>query len=266
LHGHTSEGYGLSWNSNVTGQILSGSDDSLICLWDIREACLDVQTLQIFKGHKSGVEDVAWCHFSPTKFASVGDDSQLMVWDSRDNRSGRPVDFVENAHNGDVHCLAFNPFDEFSIATGGSDGIVSLWDTRLLKKKVKSLFGHYEGVYQVSWAPTEKNVLASSGIDRRVYVWDTATSLSDHAVDATVETSPELLFLHGGHTSKVSDFSWSPDNRLLVASVAEDNILQVWKMVSCLHFSFFLLLWLYFEGKRSSPCVGLTLYLRKCYS
>jgi histone-binding protein RBBP4 len=190
---------------------------------------MDVQALQVFKGHKSGVEDVAWCHFSSTKFASVGDDSQLLVWDARDNCSGKPVDFVHNAHNGDIHCLAFNPFDEFSIATGGSDGLVCLWDTRSLKKKVKSLRGHSEGVYQVSWAPAERNILASSGIDRRVYVWNTTdTSLS---VDSFAESSPELLFLHGGHTSKVSDFSWSQDNRLLVASVAEDNILQVWKMV-----------------------------------
>ena len=37
---------------------------------------------------------------------------------------------------------------------------------------------------------------------------------------------PELLFIHGGHTSKVSDFAWSPSDAWVVASVAEDNILQ----------------------------------------
>ena len=38
---------------------------------------------------------------------------------------------------------------------------------------------------------------------------------------------PELLFVHGGHTSKVSDFAWNPSDDWVVASVAEDNILQV---------------------------------------
>jgi WD40 repeat protein len=38
---------------------------------------------------------------------------------------------------------------------------------------------------------------------------------------------PELLFIHGGHTSKISDFSWNPNDDWVVASVAEDNILQV---------------------------------------
>jgi histone-binding protein RBBP4 len=41
---------------------------------------------------------------------------------------------------------------------------------------------------------------------------------------------PELLFLHGGHTSKVSDFSWSAKSEWTCASVSEDNILQIWNM------------------------------------
>jgi len=41
---------------------------------------------------------------------------------------------------------------------------------------------------------------------------------------------PKLLFIHGGHTSKVSDFSWNPCEDWVIASVAEDNILQIWKM------------------------------------
>lgn len=41
---------------------------------------------------------------------------------------------------------------------------------------------------------------------------------------------PELLFIHGGHTSKISDFSWNSCNDWVVASVAEDNILQIWQM------------------------------------
>ena len=38
---------------------------------------------------------------------------------------------------------------------------------------------------------------------------------------------PELLFIHGGHTAKISDFAWNGNDEWVVASVAEDNILQV---------------------------------------
>jgi len=41
---------------------------------------------------------------------------------------------------------------------------------------------------------------------------------------------PELLFVHGGHTAKVSDFSWCASEDFYIASVAEDNVLQVWHM------------------------------------
>ena len=35
LRGHQKEGYGLSWNPNLNGHLLSASDDHTICLWDI---------------------------------------------------------------------------------------------------------------------------------------------------------------------------------------------------------------------------------------
>jgi histone-binding protein RBBP4 len=41
---------------------------------------------------------------------------------------------------------------------------------------------------------------------------------------------PELLFIHGGHCSKVSDFSWNMNDEWTVVSVADDNVLQVWTM------------------------------------
>ena len=40
---------------------------------------------------------------------------------------------------------------------------------------------------------------------------------------------PELLFIHGGHTSKVSDLAWNKNDDWVIASVAEDNILQIWQ-------------------------------------
>lgn len=39
-------------------------------------------------------------------------------------------------------------------------------------------------------------------------------------------------FIHGGHTAKISDFSWNPNEPWIICSVSEDNIMQVWQMVS----------------------------------
>lgn len=40
-----------------------------------------------------------------------------------------------------------------------------------------------------------------------------------------------LQFIHGGHTDKVADFSWSEVDDWVIASVGEDEVLQVWQMV-----------------------------------
>ena len=40
-------------------------------------------------------------------------------------------------------------------------------------------------------------------------------------------------FIHGGHTAKISDFSWNPNEPWVICSVSEDNIMQVWQMVCC---------------------------------
>jgi histone-binding protein RBBP4 len=41
--------------------------------------------------------------------------------------------------------------------------------------------------------------------------------------------------VHGGHTNKVSDFTWNSNDPWVIASTAEDNILQVWQMTSSIY-------------------------------
>lgn len=46
---------------------------------------------------------------------------------------------------------------------------------------------------------------------------------------------PELLFSHGGHKAKISDFAWNKNEPWVLASVAEDNSLQVWQMAESIY-------------------------------
>lgn len=85
-------------------------------------------------------------------------------------------------------------------------------------------------VFQVQWAPFTESILASCGADRRVHVWDLSKIGEEQSPEDAEDGPPELLFIHGGHTSKVSDLSWNLDEPWVIASVAEDNILQIWQM------------------------------------
>ena len=227
--GHTAEGYGLCWSPHEEGMLLSGSDDHTICLWDIREAGLEVNATQIRKGHTDVVEDVAWHMHYANLFGSVGDDSAVMIWDPRDSAKAKHV--VANAHDSEVNCLSFNPFSEYLLATGGADKMVNLWDLRNLNQKLHSFEGHNEGVYQVSWAPFNETILASSSSDRRVHIYDLSRIGDEQTPEDAEDGPPELLFVHGGHSAKISDFSWNGNDEWVVASVSEDNILQIWQTV-----------------------------------
>lgn len=53
LTGHTSDGFGLSWSTINQGLLLSSSDDSEICLWNVNQNPVDkaIGAMQSFKVH-----------------------------------------------------------------------------------------------------------------------------------------------------------------------------------------------------------------------
>uniref|UniRef100_A0A3B4T8L2 RB binding protein 4, chromatin remodeling factor n=1 Tax=Seriola dumerili TaxID=41447 RepID=A0A3B4T8L2_SERDU len=201
LRGHQKEGYGLSWNANLSGCLLSASDDHTICLWDISAVPKEgkiVDAKTIFTGHTAVVEDVSWHLLHESLFGSVADDQKLMIWDTRSNNTSKPSHAVD-AHTAEVNCLSFNPYSEFILATGSADKFYT-------------------------------SVLLLSGTDRRLNVWDLSKIGEEQSPEDAEDGPPELLFIHGGHTAKISDFSWNPNEPWVICSVSEDNIMQVWQM------------------------------------
>ena len=89
---------------------------------------------------------------------------------------------------------------------------------------------HMNLFFQVQWSPHNETILASSGTDRRLHVWDLSKIGEEQSQEDAEDGPPELLFIHGGHTAKISDFSWNPNDPWVICSVSEDNIMQVWQM------------------------------------
>mmetsp|Transcript_16441 Transcript_16441/g.35544 ORF Transcript_16441/g.35544 Transcript_16441/m.35544 type:complete len:418 (+) Transcript_16441:210-1463(+) len=234
LKGHRTEGYGLAWSPYMSGHLLSGSDDAQICLWDIQgstRASGQLMAKTIYQEHQGVVEDVAWhCHHADI-FGSVGDDKQLILWDVR-RPPAQAVMVAAEAHVAEVNCIAFNPLNPNILATGSADKTVALHDWRNLSQRLHVFESHADEVFQIGWNPKNETILASCGADRRVMVWDLSRIGDEQSPEDGEDGPPELLFIHGGHTSKISDFAWNGRDDWVVASVAEDNILQVWQMAS----------------------------------
>lgn len=245
--GHTKEGYAMSWNQHHQGQLLTGSEDRTVMLWDVSqiigtrsEPGTQIHPKYKFLIHKDVVEDVDWR--DANVFGSVGDDKIIALWDTRmaEKNNNKPIHLIQDAHTQDIHTIAFNPHNNHVFATGSADKTIALWDIRKIQNNDQKsinqhqrmhtlVSGHTESIYKIEWSPHNETILASCSSDRRVAIWDLERIGKEQDVEDAEDGPPELLFIHGGHTSKVSDFSWSTQHEWIVASVAEDNVLQVWQ-------------------------------------
>lgn len=102
---------------------------------------------------------------------------------------------------------------------------------RNLQKPIAKLEGHTDQIFKVEWAPFNESILGSCSADRRVALWDLSRIGQEQSAEDAQDGPPELLFLHGGHTAKVSDFSWNTKAEWCISSVSEDNVVQIWTPV-----------------------------------
>ena len=88
------------------------------------------------------------------------------------------------------------------------------------------VFGHY-GFSDTSLISETRRVRVGAGAIGE-------NSSANWAVGHPSSISAPRRLSAGGHTNKVSEFSWnpSPDGEWVLSSVSEDNILQIWQMAS----------------------------------
>lgn len=63
-------------------------------------------------------------------------------------------------------------FDQYLVCSGSADSTVAVWDIRNVKTKLFSLKSHTKDVNNVRFSKMQSNLLASSGQDRRIMIWD----------------------------------------------------------------------------------------------
>ncbi|KAL2172550.1 hypothetical protein VTG60DRAFT_5304 [Thermothelomyces hinnuleus] len=233
LVGHKEEGFGLSWNPHEAGCLASGSEDKTVLLWDLKTIQGSGKTLKPsrrYTHHSHIVNDVQYHPMVKHWIGTVSDDLTLQIIDVRRPDTTKAAVVARDGHSDAINALSFNPRTEFLIATASADKTIGIWDMRNLKQKIHTLEGHVDAVTSVAWHPTEISILGSGGYDRRVLFWDLSRAGEEQTPEDEEDGPPELLFMHGGHTNHLADFSWNLNDRWLVCSAAEDNLLQVWKV------------------------------------
>ncbi|TKX26828.1 histone acetyltransferase type B subunit 2 [Elsinoe australis] len=234
LEGHESEGFALDWNRHTEGQLATGSEDRTVRVWDVaKNFSTDNRTISasnVYTHHSAVVNEV---QFHPVHgknlFGSVSDDKTFCLIDMRTSSTSHPAIRIE-AHGDAINSLAFHPKQDVLFATGSADKTIGIFDLRFPDHgKIHALEGHKDMVSKVEWHPTDSAILASSADDRRIIFWDLSRAGMEQTPEDAEDGPPEMLFMHGGHTARVSDFSWNHNDPWVMCSVAEDNLIQCWR-------------------------------------
>ncbi|KAI0286837.1 histone acetyltransferase type B subunit 2 [Russula aff. rugulosa BPL654] len=230
LVGQNEEGFGLAWNPNKKGHILGASEDKTVCHWDLNaysKANSTIEPLTVFKDHTAVVGDVDWHASNENVFVSVGDDKMLKIWDTRQKA---PTSSIQ-AHDQEILAVAFNPGVESLLITGSADKTILLHDIKRLGKPLHTFEAHTDEVLHLAWSPRSSTIFASASSDRRINVWDLSQIGVEQTPDDQEDGPPELMFIHGGHTARPSDFCWAPGEgeHWTAVSTSEDNVVMVWQ-------------------------------------
>lgn len=114
------------------------------------------------------------------------------------------------AHTDEINSTEFSPLNEYLLATASSDLTTNVWDIRNLKESLHCLETHSEEVMVVRWNKKNSNVLATGSSDRRIHIYDLSLIGAEQSDIDKGDGPPELLFIHGGHTNRITDLDWNP--------------------------------------------------------
>jgi WD40 repeat protein len=223
LHGHDAAVLSLA----ITGDgrlAASGAANGEVIVWDLSAR----RELVRLRENQEPIHAMA---FSPDGrlLAWGGHDRKVRLWDTQagEPRQGAESCFAEMSSG--VESLAFSP-DGHTLAVGESNGKLNLWDVegptdrseQLLGWEVRveglglrlrsSLNTSHQFVQAVAYSP-DGTMLATTGLDRKVEIWD-------------IKTSQPVLALEG-HKGRVSGVAFAADGRT-VASAGWDGIVRVW--------------------------------------
>ncbi|KAJ2761384.1 Ribosome assembly protein rrb1 [Coemansia sp. BCRC 34490] len=229
------EGYAMDWS--LDGRLLTGDCGGNIYLTTRRNnsGAGFVADRSAFRGHTSSVEDIQWSPEEASVFASCSADQSIKIWDVR-TRSRRFALDVPGAHDSDVNVISWNRRSRYLLASGSDNGDFKVWDMRKWsdsngRSTPAACFAwHKKAVTSIEWCPTDESVLAVSGADDQLTLWDLAVELDAEEEarhrDAMVgsdgakrDVPAQLLFIHQGQ-NVIKELHWHPQIPGMLASTA----------------------------------------------
>ncbi|XP_044143715.1 chromatin assembly factor 1 subunit B [Bufo gargarizans] len=169
------------------------------------------------------------------RMASAGVDTAVRLWKVEKNEEGKAVvEFLASLsrHTKAVNVVRFSTNGEI-LASGGDDAVILLWklseskevestpfneeeETELSKENwtvFKSLRGHLEDVYDISWTQ-DSNFMVSASVDNSAIMWDAVKG--------------QKMCIFNEHKSYVQGVTWDPLGQY-IATLSCDRVMRVYR-------------------------------------
>uniref|UniRef100_A0A061SCG6 Histone-binding protein RBBP4 n=1 Tax=Tetraselmis sp. GSL018 TaxID=582737 RepID=A0A061SCG6_9CHLO len=186
------------------------------------------------KGHTDTAQFALSCSSAAPMVASGGMDTNVVVWNLEDSilgsaglrqRDGEALmaQSTLRGHENTVEDVCWQPGTANSIASVGDDSKLLLWDLRSPEPcgKVENAHGEATDIHCVDWSGADPHFLATGCANGVVRVWDTRM-LGEVGASAVKSIAY--------HDKAVMRVEWSPSERSVVASSAEDQLVCVWRL------------------------------------
>eukprot|EP00668_Euglena_longa_P000812 GGOE01000981.1.p1 GENE.GGOE01000981.1~~GGOE01000981.1.p1 ORF type:complete len:709 (+),score=192.16 GGOE01000981.1:151-2277(+) len=219
----------VSWRPQNPDILVSGAQDGLIKLWDLRQHA----SVQTFNDNCSGsmsgdaVRDVRFSPHDSALLAAGMDSGFVRVWDLRKLVALSPTLSINAHNNAPVRSLAWHPVQRELLASGSRDETVVVWD---INRAQDGRNGTEAGsrftiqtiapVAVVLWRPV---LLGRDNTAELVTAASTSHDLSIHMWDLFRPHIP--VYSTKGHNREVTDVLWWPSSPDILLSVSKDGFL-----------------------------------------
>ncbi|KAK7537532.1 uncharacterized protein J3D65DRAFT_625922 [Phyllosticta citribraziliensis] len=139
LHEHHRQVHKLAFNPHQGYLLLSGSRDSTVRLWDLRDMKKEIMSCPSrdrYSGQSEGIRDVAWSPTDGVEFAFGTENGVIQRWDTRMNRAPK---LKLNAHDKTCYSIDWHP-DGKHLASAGADKTVRIWDFSSEQRRQKPVW------------------------------------------------------------------------------------------------------------------------------
>ncbi|CAN6887573.1 unnamed protein product [Brassica oleracea] len=181
----------ISFSNKGSRYICSGGTGQTVRIWDLqRKLCI-----KNLKGHTSTITGVMYnCKDEHVASISVGGD--LIV---HNLASGARASELKDPNGQQIlKVLDYSRFSRHLLLTAGDDGTVHLWDTTGRNPKMTWLKQHSAPTAGVCFSPSNDKIIASVGLDKKLYTYDSGTRKPSSCISYESPFS-SLAFGDNGH-------------------------------------------------------------------